>query len=145
MTRPMDDVPSLRRKMMSAVRGKDTAPEMLVRRLVNGLGYRYRLHRRDLPGRPDLVFVTRRKVIEVRGCFWHRHLGCERASLPKTRHAWWEEKLEGNAARDLRNVAALERMGWQVLVLWECELADTPALSTRIRDFLGPPTRAAVC
>jgi DNA mismatch endonuclease Vsr len=127
--------------MMSAVRDRDTVPEMLVRRLVHGLGYRYRLHCCDLPGRPDLAFGTRRKAIEVRGCFWHRHPDCERAALPKTRRAWWEEKLEGNAARDAKNAAALEAMGWKVLVLWECELADMLAISQRIRDFLGPPAR----
>ncbi|WP_343893881.1 DNA mismatch endonuclease Vsr [Craurococcus roseus] len=141
MTRPMPDVPGTRRKMMSAVRGKDTGPEMLVRRIVHGLGYRYRLHRRDLPGRPDLAFGPRRKAIEVRGCFWHRHPGCARASLPSTRRDWWREKLDGNAARDARNLAAIERMGWEVLVLWECELTDTRALSGRVRDFLGPPAR----
>lgn len=140
----MPDVASLRRKMMSAVRSKDTGPEKLVRLLVYGMGYRYRLHRRDLPGRPDLAFVGRRKAIEVRGCFWHRHRGCARASLPKTRREWWEEKLTGNSVRDEQNILALERMGWRVLVLWECELADQITLSDRIRDFLGPPIRGSV-
>lgn len=114
-----------------------------MRRLIHGMGYRYRLHRSDLPGRPDLAFPARRKAIEVRGCFWHRHPGCRYASLPKTRRAWWEAKLEGNVARDARNVAVLEQMGWRVLVLWECELANMPAVSGRVRDFLGPSAREA--
>lgn len=88
-------------------------------------------------------FPARRKAIEGRGCFWHRHPGCRYASLPKTRRAWWEAKLEGNVARDARNVAVLEQMGWRVLVLWECELANMPAVSGRVRDFLGPSAREA--
>jgi DNA mismatch endonuclease Vsr len=138
MTPPMPDVPEVRRRMMAAVRSKDTAPEMTVRRLVHGLGYRFRLHRRDLPGRPDLVFPARKAAVEVRGCFWHQHAGCPRAALPRTRREWWEAKLASNVARDKRNAAALTAMGWRLLTVWECEVGDAEALETRLRDFLGP-------
>ncbi|WP_211100257.1 DNA mismatch endonuclease Vsr [Azospirillum halopraeferens] len=139
MSRVAGDVPDTRRRNMAAVRSRDTKPEMMVRRLLHRLGYRYRLHPRDLPGRPDIVFPARRKAVEIRGCFWHAHPGCRHATLPATRRDWWKAKLDGNAARDARNVAALEAMGWTVLVLWQCELADPAAVETRLRAFLGPP------
>lgn len=128
-----------RSKRMSLVRGRDTKPEMRVRRLVHSLGYRYRLHRRDLTGSPDLVFGPRRKVIFVHGCFWHRHPdpSCKLARLPKSRQEFWLPKLEGNRARDERINAALTAMGWTVLEIWECETADTESLAERIRGFLG--------
>lgn len=131
--------PKERSKRMSLVRGRDTKPEMRVRRLVHSLGYRYRLHRRDLPGSPDLVFGPRRKVIFVHGCFWHRHPApsCKLARLPKSRQEFWLPKLEGNRARDERINAALTAMGWTVLEIWECETADTESLAERIRGFLG--------
>lgn len=126
---------------MSRVRGKDTSPELTVRRLVHALGYRFRLHRRDLPGSPDLVFPSRRKVIFVHGCFWHRHPdpGCKLARMPKSRQEFWEPKLEGNRARDLRNEAALRGLGWDVLTIWECELRDRASLENKVGTFLGPP------
>lgn len=139
MTKPMADVPEARRVMMSAVRGRDTAPEMTVRRMLHAASYRFRLHRRDLPGRPDLVFPLRRKVIEIRGCFWHRHAGCPGATLPKTRREWWTAKLDGNVARDARNAALLEQSGWELLEVWECELGEMALLEDRLRAFLGPP------
>lgn len=128
-----------RSKRMSLVRGRDTKPEMRVRRLTHALGYRYRLHRRDLPGKPDLVFGPRRKVILVHGCFWHRHRdpSCKLARLPKSRQDFWQPKLEGNRARDERNNAMLTEMGWDVLEIWECETADTEALAMKIKGFLG--------
>ena len=124
---------------MSRVRSKDTKPELRVRRLVHGLGYRYRLHGRDLPGSPDLVFRPRRKVVFVHGCFWHRHEGCPRNRIPKSpeRRAFWREKLDGNARRDRENQEALRRMGWRVLVIWECETSDLDSLTSRIKAFLG--------
>ena len=124
---------------MSRVRSKDTKPELRVRRLVHGLGYRYRLHGRDLPGSPDLVFGPRRKVIFVHGCFWHRHEGCSRSRIPKSpeRRAFWREKLDGNARRDRENQEALRRMGWRVLVIWECETSDLARLTSRVSAFLG--------
>lgn len=127
-----------RGERMSRVRGKDTKPELLVRRLTHGMGYRFRLHKRDLPGRPDLVFPSRRKVIFVHGCYWHRHPDpeCKLARLPKSRLDFWLPKLEGNRQRDLRNIDELTRLGWGVLVLWECELRDVASLQLRIRAFL---------
>lgn len=122
---------------MSRVRGKDTKPEMRVRRLIFSLGYRYRLHDARLPGKPDLVFAGRGKVIFVHGCFWHQHDGCALARLPKSRTGFWTRKFAGNKERDARNMAALRALGWRVLVLWECGLADEPALRRRIKRFLG--------
>lgn len=123
---------------MARIRSKDTKPEMRVRRLVHGMGYRYRLHAKDLPGRPDLVFRPRRKAIFVHGCFWHRHEGCSRNRSPKSpeRRDYWRMKLNGNVQRDRRNIDALKRMGWRSLVIWECETTDTDRLSERLRSFL---------
>ena len=131
--------PEERSKRMALVRGRDTKPEMLVRRLAHSMGYRYRLHRRDLPGKPDLVFGPRRKLVFVHGCFWHRHPdpACKLARLPKTRREFWLPKLEGNRARDERNNVALTEMGWDVLEIWECETADVDSLANKIREFLG--------
>jgi len=130
---------SLERSLqMARVRSKDTKPEMAVRRLVHRLGYRYRLHRRDLPGSPDLVFPGRRKVILVHGCFWHRHPDptCKRARMPKTRVEFWVPKLEANAERDARTLQALEALGWEALTLWECEIESNRDLEQRIIRFL---------
>ena len=135
MYEPWPDVPEARRVVMRAVRSKDTKPEMVVRRLTHGMGFRYRLHRNDLPGRPDLVFPGRRKVIFVHGCFWHHH-DCQAGRLPQTRRAFWKAKLHGNRARDERHAAALAEGGWKALTLWECELADRDALRTRLLLFL---------
>ncbi len=121
---------------MSRIRAKNTRPEMLVRRLVFAAGYRYRLHMATLPGKPDLVFFRRRKVIFVHGCFWHLHRDCPRARMPKSRIDFWSTKLFGNRRRDEMQLLALAEMGWQVLTLWECELADLDALGARIAAFL---------
>jgi DNA mismatch endonuclease, patch repair protein len=130
-----------RSQRMALVRGKNTAPEILVRREVRGLGFRYRLHGRGLPGRPDLVFSKRRRVIFVHGCFWHRHAAasCKLARLPKSRLDFWKPKLQSNRLRDARNVSALRRAGWRVLVVWECELTDKTWLRCRLKKFLGQP------
>ncbi|WP_244746170.1 very short patch repair endonuclease [Paraburkholderia terricola] len=128
--------PAERSERMALVRAKDTKPELLVRRLVHGMGYRYRLHRRDLPGTPDLVFPGRGKVIFIHGCFWHRHARCALARLPKSRGDFWLPKLTANAERDVRNLRALRRLGWSVLTIWECQLGDTAKLASRIRRFL---------
>lgn len=123
---------------MSRVRCKDTKPEMVVRRLVHSLGYRYRLHKRTLPGRPDLVFAKRRKVIFVHGCFWHRHpVDCPLTRTPKTRLEFWKPKFEENRRRDLVNQAKLREMGWDFLVVWECQLKDLDAVEGVVREFLG--------
>jgi len=128
--------------VMSRVRSRDTKPEMLVRRLLHGLGYRYRLHGEELPGSPDLVFPRKKMVIWVHGCFWHGH-GCRNGvRLPKTNVEFWSAKRRANMARDQRSALALESMGWKALVLWECELRDLTVLELRIRNFLGPPKSA---
>jgi len=121
---------------MALVRNRDTKPEKVVRSLVYGMGFRYRLHVHELPGRPDIVFKKRGKAIFVHGCFWHRHPGCKLARLPKSRLHFWKPKLESNRERDLRNQRALEEMGWSVLVVWECELDDLESLAARVKDFL---------
>ena len=121
---------------MARVRSKNSRPELAVRKLVFGLGYRYRLHARELPGCPDLVFRPRRKVIFVHGCFWHRHPNCVLARMPKSRLEFWGPKLEGNRERDDRNKKALAREGWKVLTIWECELSNAERLKRIIRRFL---------
>jgi DNA mismatch endonuclease (patch repair protein) len=125
---------------MALVRGKDTKPEQLVRRLIHKLGYRFRLHRRDLPGKPDIVFPRKKAVIFVHGCFWHQHPdpSCKLARMPKTRLDFWKPKLEGNRVRDERSQSELEKLGWRVLAIWECQLKDEAALTKKIQDFLGP-------
>lgn len=130
--------PQERSHRMSLVRGRNTGPEMVVRSMVHAMGYRFRLHRADLPGKPDLVFPGRKKIIFVHGCYWHRHDDptCNLARLPKSRLDFWFPKLEANAARDRRNEAALAEKGWDVLVLWECQLDDHSFLENRIRAFL---------
>jgi len=127
--------PAERSERMSRIRNTDTKPEMIVRRIVHGLGYRYRLHAPDLPGHPDLVFRPRGKVIFVHGCFWHQH-GCRQYRQPRTKRSFWEPKLEGNKERDKINQNKLSAMGWKFLVIWECELQDTEKLRKRINEFL---------
>lgn len=119
--------PEQRSRMMAAVRSKDTKPELFLRRALHALGYRYRLHRRDLPGTPDLSFPSRRAVIFVNGCFWHGH-NCPAARLPKTRTGFWREKIEANRSRDAGNLQRLEVLGWRTLVVWECELRSEGAV-----------------
>jgi DNA mismatch endonuclease (patch repair protein) len=128
--------PSERSEIMARVRSKNSRPELAVRKLAFGLGYRYRLHARELPGCPDLVFRPRHKVIFVHGCFWHRHPNCVLARMPKSRLEFWGPKLEGNHERDDRNKKALAREGWKVLTIWECELRDAERLKKIIRRFL---------
>ena len=121
---------------MSRVKSKDTKPELTVRRLVFGMGYRYRLHDKRLPGRPDLVFAGRRKIVFVNCCFWHGHQGCRYARLPKSRVDFWRTKIKNNRARDRRNVAMLKAAGWTVLTVWQCELKAIEALANKLYDFL---------
>jgi DNA mismatch endonuclease Vsr len=121
---------------MAAIRGPNTKPELVVRRTAHALGYRYRLHAPELPGRPDIVFPQLRRLIEVRGCFWHRHPGCVKAASPATRREFWQAKFADTVERDARNDAALRAGGWSVLVLWEWETND-PSLGDRLRAFLG--------
>jgi DNA mismatch endonuclease (patch repair protein) len=123
---------------MARIAGRDTKPEMVVRRLLHAMGYRYRLHAKDLPGKPDIVFRSRRKAILVHGCFWHRHPDptCRLARLPKSRLDFWLPKLDANRERDIATVARLEAMGWKVLLVWECQLRDREHLSNRLRAFV---------
>lgn len=132
-----------RSKRMSLVKSKDTKPELTVRRLVHSLGFRYRLHRSDLPGKPDLAFPSKHKVIFVHGCFWHRHQRskCKLARLPKSRLSFWLPKLEKNRIRDRAKQSALKRLGWQVLVVWECELISISRLKIKVIDFLGEESK----
>jgi DNA mismatch endonuclease, patch repair protein len=129
--------PEQRSRNMSAIRAKDTKPELMVRKLVFSLGYRYRLHVKDLPGRPDLVFPKRRKIIDVRGCFWHRHTCKDGARTPEANAEYWAPKIERNTQRDRENGEKWKRLGWDVCVLWECEIKDNEALRRIILTFLG--------
>jgi DNA mismatch endonuclease (patch repair protein) len=128
--------PEQRSVRMSRVRGQDTKPEMAVRRALHALGFRFRLHDKRLPGRPDLVFPGRGKVVFVHGCFWHRHEGCTLARLPKSRLEFWIPKLEANRARDAAKLAALSEAGWRATVIWECELKDMKRAAERLARFL---------
>lgn len=125
---------------MRRIKSKGMKPELAVRRLVHRLGYRFRLHRADLPGKPDLVFAGRRKAVFVHGCFWHQHPApeCKVAHTPRSNTSYWLPKLARNVARDTEAQDALTRAGWAVLTLWECELKDEAALSSRLQGFLGP-------
>ncbi len=125
-----------RSEIMSRVGSRDTKPELVVRRIAHGLGFRFRLHRKDLPGRPDIVFPRYRSVIFVHGCFWHRHPSCKYASSPKTRVEYWEDKFQSNVARDARNETLLRDLGWRVMVIWECETKDREAVAERISSYL---------
>ena len=134
----MTDVFTARKRtaIMQAIRAKDTKPEIAVRRLTHSLGYRYKLHVSELPGKPDLVFPSRRKVMLVHGCFWHRHNCRKGRSLPSTRVKFWREKLDRNKVRDAKNRRRLRRLGWEILVIWECQVKNAPALATKIVRFL---------
>jgi len=123
---------------MARIGPKDTKPEILVRRALHRLGFRFRLHRRDLPGRPDIILPKRRTAIFVHGCFWHRHPGCRRTTTPKTREAFWRSKFDANISRDRKATEALEQAGWKVLVLWECETNRPERIVERLQEFLGP-------
>lgn len=124
-----------RSALMSRIRSKDTTPEKVVRTLLHRMGFRFRLHRKDLPGKPDIVLPRHRKIILVHGCFWHRHT-CALASRPKSNSHYWEQKIKANVARDQRNQDELERAGWSVLVLWECETRKGSGLEEKIKDFI---------
>lgn len=136
----MDTLDKERRsRNMRRIRSKDTMPELIVRRLVYKMGYRYHLHRNDLPGKPDLVFTKKRKVIFVHGCFWHHHpdLTCNISHMPKSNTTYWNTKLGRNLDRDKRNVFLLQKEGWSVLIIWECQLKELGWVSDTISRFLG--------
>lgn len=128
--------PEKRSWIMRQVKGRDTSPEKIVRSLLHRMGYRFRLQRDDLPGKPDIVLPRFKTVVFVNGCFWHRHSGCKRATTPATNVDYWQTKFERNVARDARNQAELEKMGWRVVVVWECELKDKTTLEKRLDDYL---------
>ena len=121
---------------MRQVKGRDTSPEKIVRSLLHRRGYRFRLQRDDLPGKPDIVLPRFKTVVFVNGCFWHRHSGCKRATTPATNVDYWQTKFARNVARDARNQAELEKMGWRVVIVWECELKDKTTLEKRLDDYL---------
>ncbi len=127
--------PEQRSKIMRSIRSQDTKPEMLVRRQIHSMGYRYRLHSKKLPGRPDLVFASRRSVIFVHGCFWHLHESCAISHMPEAKG--WSKKLFANRSRDQKAVDALRVQGWKVLIIWECELRDLVKLYRTIETFLN--------
>lgn len=126
-----------RSENMRRIRSKDTKPELKVRRLLHSLGFRYRLHLKDLPGKPDLAFRSRKKVIFVHGCFFHQHKNCTDGRLPKSRIEYWAPKLAGNVARDRANRSKLSRSGWKSIVIWDCETDDVPKLEKRLTRFLN--------
>ena len=125
-----------RSERMSLIRASGSAPELKLRRLVHRMGFRYRLHVKGLPGKPDLVFPSRRAVIFMHGCFWHRHGGCKLARLPKSKLDFWEPKLNANKQRDIGDQRKLKELGWRVLVIWECELANLDHVSSTVTKFL---------
>lgn len=125
-----------RSEIMGRVRSKNTRPEIAVRRLLHGMGYRFRLHRSDLPGKPDIVFPGRRVAVFVHGCFWHRHAGCPSTRTPKSRVSFWTDKFNNNTRRDRAARRALRSAGWRVLVVWECQIANVERLVCRIRRFM---------
>ena len=142
---PFDAVPDAIRRRMSRIRKTEPLPELAVRRIVRQLGYRYRLHRRDLPGTPDLVFAGRRKVLFVHGCFWHQHecpLGWKQ---PGSRREYWLPKLARNVERDQQSQATLRVSGWDVMTVWECEIKNEPALTERLQAFLSGASREEPC
>ncbi|HEX8418634.1 MAG TPA: DNA mismatch endonuclease Vsr [Sphingomonas sp.] len=135
----MTAVDPTRSRIMGAVRQKNTAPETIVRQVLHRLGLRFRLHRKGLPGTPDIVLPRHRTVVFVHGCFWHRHRGCGKASTPKTRLDFWQEKFDRNVERDARNESALVDAGWRVLIVWECETKNVARLTDRLKsDFALP-------
>ncbi|MET1111887.1 MAG: very short patch repair endonuclease [Allosphingosinicella sp.] len=143
----MDHIsPQQRSQLMSRIRGKDTKPEMTLRRALHALGYRYRVHQRGLPGQPDIVFARRKKVIWVHGCFWHWHdeTSCSIAKLPKSRTEFWEAKFLRNRQRDQRQAREMEALGWSAMIVWECQLASSHLKDTlaKVEKFLGEPSLA---
>lgn len=132
----MTETREQRSRVMRAVKSRDTRPEMLTRRMIHAMGYRYRLHRKDLPGKPDMVFPSKRKAIFIHGCFWHGHDCARGARVPKSNRDYWETKIRRNRERDTQSEAALKRDGWRVLTVWECQMKDEEAFRRRLRQFL---------
>jgi len=137
----MDKTPSnlSRSELMARIRSKDTKPEKVVRRTLFAMGYRFRIHKKNLPGCPDIVFTSRRKAIFVNGCFWHQHPHCPKATLPATNQGYWLPKLANNIERDKRVIDELVQIGWKTLTIWECETPNVALLKRRLKRFLGAP------
>jgi len=135
--------PAERSALMSRIRGRDTEPEIAVRKTAHAAGFRYGLYRRDLPGTPDLVFSSRNAIVLVHGCFWHGHQGCPAATVPKTRAAYWIDKIEANRRRDQRKERQLRSLGWRVMVVWQCQTKDRRRLQGRLTRFLSVVTQPA--
>jgi DNA mismatch endonuclease, patch repair protein len=131
------ETPELRSRIMRAVRASDTAPEMAVRRLIHRMGYRFRLHRKDLPGKPDVVLPRLHKVVFVNGCFWHGHACARGARAPKSNAEYWSGKIEGNRMRDSANRKALAKIGWRATTVWECEVKKPELVERKLINFLG--------
>ncbi len=138
----MADIYSItkRSKIMSKISGKNTKPEIIIRKIVHSLGYRFRLHKKELPGKPDIVFLKLKKVIFVNGCFWHGHKNCIRSKLPTTNKKFWKEKIEGNKRKDKSNYIRLKKLGWDYLVIWQCKIkqGNKQKLIDEITNFLTP-------
>lgn len=132
--------PEQRRRCMASISGKNTKPELIVRKLLFSLGYRYRLHYSNLPGKPDLVFPSKRKVIFIHGCFWHRHDCSKGKSLPSNNSEFWQKKLSDNVIRDSKNISDLKKLGWDVLVIWTCELKNLELLAVNLHTYLQTKT-----
>ncbi len=128
--------PQKRSEVMSHVRGRNTGPERVVRRMLRNMGYKFRLHQKHLPGNPDIVFLKRKKAVFIHGCFWHGHRKCRRSARPTTNVRFWNRKIDGNIARDVRNRTAIRRMGWRILVLWQCRMKNADKLREQLRNFV---------
>ena len=128
-----------RSKIMSHISGENTKPEIIIRKIAHSLGYRFRLHKKDLPGKPDIVFPKYKKVIFVNGCFWHGHINCSRSKLPTTNYKFWKEKIEGNKKKDTRNYRSLKKLGWDYLIIWQCgiKVVNRGKLETKIQKYLS--------
>jgi len=143
-TKAMDTLtPEQRRRAMASVKSENTAPELLVRRILHANGFRFRLHRKDLPGKPDIVLPKYRTVIFVHGCFWHQHTGCPHASRPSSNQDYWQPKLDRNIERDAKRQAALRALGWRVIVVWECNTKNLPKIATELKQLLTARHQAA--
>lgn len=131
--------PKKRSQIMSNISGKNTKPEISIRKIAHSLGYRFRLHKKELPGNPDIVFPKYKKVIFVNGCFWHGHKNCKRSKLPSTNRIFWQKKIEGNIKRDNANYSALKKLGWSYLIIWQCTISKNnfPKLEKKISNFLS--------
>lgn len=138
----MDTLSSERRSWnMSRIKGSNTGPERIVRSILHRMGYRFSLHRKDLPGKPDITLPKHKAVVFVHGCFWHCHRGCKDATMPKTRRIFWQNKLQGNAARDQIKHRAIRHLGWRVIIVWECETGKPEKLTSRLSRLLNAETR----